>query len=209
MAHLKPLPDIPSVNVIPPLTVDAKARLEEILQYSLSSRSVLDVWLHPLVHALDQLAEWLVQSDSVHDIRVSRERRKETTSVDEISTKDSDRHTVATASFSLDADRSNNDSRRELISRLHKLIQDSNDGLKHILITAAAPPAAITAQELDFHVIPAGQGCSFEPSSFHLPFFLDDDGATRGEGGSILSGLNSKRCNRDLSRSACSCMASR
>ncbi|PVF97022.1 hypothetical protein CPB86DRAFT_874463 [Serendipita vermifera] len=190
MALLKPLPDIPSINVIPPLTVDAKAHLEEILQYSLSSRSVPEAWLHPLAHALDQLAEWLAQSDCIHDIRLSRERRDSKDAVDEISVEDNDAHTEVTASFSLDADQSNNDHRRELISRLHKLLQNSNEGLKHILITVAAPPGAVTAQELDFHVIPAGLGCSFEPSSFHLPFFLDDNGTTLGEGGSIISGLN-------------------
>lgn len=189
MAQPKPLPAIPATNAVPALTVDAKAHLHDIIQYSVTTRSLSATWVLPLVSALDQLAQWLVQTDFLQDIRTLKEIKRSNKVQDGSATKDSKAGTTRDASFSSDKTDDNAQRVRRLRLRLHKLLQGPAEGPKHVLLTVAAPPAAVTAQELEFQIIPASQGCSFEISRFHLPLFEDDNGTMLGEGGSIISGL--------------------
>jgi hypothetical protein len=186
----RPLPELPVIDVIPHLTIDAKTHLSEIVRYSVASRSLHAAWVAPVESALFQLAQWLTQVDFLGDIRAVIEAQLSQKATEDAEAKHPEPGRTAHASFSSDKDQDAAKREIQLIRRLYNSLQRQKDDLKHVLLTVAAPPASVMAQELEFQVIPASHGCFFELSSFNLPFFEAEDGTTRGEGGSILSGLD-------------------
>ncbi|KAG8839645.1 hypothetical protein FRC18_009575 [Serendipita sp. 400] len=191
MASPKPLPPIPLTgsNESPPLTIDAQTHLGEVIKYSLASRELSAAWLRPLEDALNRFAQWLAQSQCIQNSRTKREHEiSPDYAVLLASSSDVTTNPSVSGSIVQDSDAQ----RQELIPHLHNILQKQEEGSSHLLVCVVAPPAAATAQDLEFQVIPASSGCIFEPSAFNLPFFVDKDGVTRGEGGTIISGLDFK-----------------
>ena len=147
-------------------------------------------WVAPVESALFQLAQWLTQVDFLGDIRVVIEAKHSQKAAEDAEAKHPEAGMTANASFLSDTEQDTAKREIQMIKRLYNSLQQQKDDLKHVLLTVAAPPASITAQELEFQVIPPSHGCLFQLSSFDLPFFEDGDGTTRGKGGSILSGLD-------------------
>ncbi|KAG8835679.1 hypothetical protein FRC17_001868 [Serendipita sp. 399] len=198
MASPKPLPPVPLTdpNDNPPLTIDARGHLGDVISYSLSSRELSAAWQRPLENALNVFAQWLLQSRCIQDSCIERERQtlSEITNSSVQSSQEKRATTNTTnASITESVVRDSDAQRRELISHLYDVLQRQEGGPSHLLVCAAAPPAAATAQDLEFQVVPASSGCSFEEGVFHLPFFIDGDEITRGEGGAIISGWDFKK----------------
>lgn len=189
MTTIKELPPLPERSQIPYLTIDAKAHVADIIRYAVTSRSLRAVWVPSLEGALLQLAQWLNQASFLEDMRNTMEDKLSSKATEDQANKTSEAAMTASASLPSEKEQDGTKRKTQLIRRLYKLFQERKDGRKHLLLTVAAPPAAVTAQELEFHVVPAAHGCSFEPSWFHLPFFQEEDGTTLGEGGTIISGL--------------------
>jgi hypothetical protein len=198
----KPLPALPLSDTVPPLTVDAKAHVGDIVRYSLRERSLSSEWAQPLEIALGQLAQWLTEGGWLAELSASK-RERISLSASSINPARADAPvTSANASVITSSDaggtiragnqRAASNEENRIIAQLYASIQAQSEGTKHVLLTVAPPPETFVAQEVDFHVIPVSLGCEFQASLFHLPFFEDDDGNTRGEGGHILCGYNSK-----------------
>jgi hypothetical protein len=191
MAEIKPLPIPPVGNEITALTIDAITHVSDVIRYSLKARSLSPAWERPLDMAVKEFSKLLtIEVEFLHDTRSSRQATilkaaQDTASLTDTSN-DSD------ASLGADTKQVASSSKQEPIRLLYTSLQSQSHGTRHLLVTVAAPPAAVTAQDFAFHVIPASQGCIFEPSSFHLPFFEDADGTTLGDGGSVICGLDSE-----------------
>lgn len=177
-------------DAIPPLTIDAKTHVSDIVRYSVTSRSLRTSWVAPVESALFQLAQWLTRVDFLGDIRAVIEAQLSQKVAKDTEAKHPEAVTTANASFSSDKEQDGAKREIQLLRRLYDSLQQQKDDLKHVLLTVAAPPAYVTAQVPEFQVVPASHGCLFQLSSFNLPFFEDEDGTMRGEGGSILSGLD-------------------
>lgn len=186
---------MPRTSAVPALTVDAKSHLKNIIHYAITCRQLSAAWLHPVENAVGQLAQWLAESDILHDIRQFREAS--------LSPKQADPPVSAAdeLSASADASFSGNGTHQSRMNKLYKLIKDGKKGPKHLLLTVAPPPpkhvlltvagpiSPTVVQDSDYEVIPESMGCLFKPGVFQLPLFEDDTGAPRGEGGHILTGL--------------------
>jgi hypothetical protein len=144
--------------------------------------------------AIEQFSKLLTtQADFLHDTRSSRQNTLLKAAQDTASIIDAPNEPVMVSDASLGGDpRDTSSIKQEPVRLLYASLHNQTHGTGHLLVTVAAPPAAVTAQDLAYHVIPASNGCGFEPSLFHLPFFEDPDGTTRGDGGSIVCGLDSE-----------------
>lgn len=190
---VKPLPVTPIVDKVPALTIDAAAHLSAIIRYSVKARSISPSWAAPVDIAVGQFVQWLTNNaDLLHESRALRQKSLLKPAPDSPGKLDAptDPVIVIDASLTAGAEKKEVPKKEDSFRRLWLALQTPTHGIDHLLLTVSAPPAAVTAQDLSFHVIPASQGCVFEPSLFHLPFFEDADGTTRGEGGSIVCGLN-------------------
>jgi hypothetical protein len=186
----RPLPELPVTDPISPLTLDSKTHVSDIVRYSVTSRSLRTAWVAPVESALFQLAQWLTQVDFLGDIRAVIEAKLSQKAAEDAEAKHAEAGMTANASFSSGKEQDAAKREIQLIRRVYNSLKRQKDDLMHLLLTVSAPPASVTAQELEFQVVPASHGCLFQLSSFNLPFFEDEDGTMRGEGGSILSGLD-------------------
>jgi hypothetical protein len=192
MADVKPLPIPPEITA---LTTDAIVHVSDVIQYSLKARALSSAWELPLDMTVREFAKMLtIQADFLHDTRSARQSTLLKAAQDTASVTDTPNEPVLVSNASLGADTKQDasSSKQDPIRLLYTSLHTQAHGTRHLLVTVAAPPAAVTAQDFAFHVIPASHGCIFEPSSFYLPFFEDTDGTTLGDGGSIICGLDSE-----------------
>ena len=193
--RVKPLPTTPEIDEVPALTIDAVAHLSAIIRYSVKVRSLSPEWAAPVDMGVKKLVEWLTSNaEFIHESRILRQKALLQRLLGAPGKPDAPDEPVMVndASLAADAEKETINNKQTSLQRLWSTLQAQKHGTDHLLVTVAAPPAAVTAQDLSFLVIPASRGCVFETSTFHLPFFEDADGTTQGEGGSIICGLNGK-----------------
>ena len=195
MDEVKPLPIPPVGNEITSLTVDAMAHISDVTRYSVKARSLPPAWEQPLDMAIKQFSKLLMtRADFLHDARTSRQNTLLMSAQDTASITGAPNELVIvnSASVATDVTQETLRSKQDPVKRLYDSLGTQKHGTRHLLVTVAAPPAAVTAQDLSYHIIPASHGCTFEPYAFHLPFFQDTDGTTRGDGGGVVCGLDSE-----------------